>query len=874
MTARFCSILALFLLALPAYALEAHVETLDGVPTLMVDGKPEPPMMLFHTAGGGPMAMDCRVGPKWQQFSFTFTAPCDDDKVAVHVRNITPVGNWFVDDASFHEGRPEAPKSENLLHGGDFEGEKLSAAWTYFLNNSTGAAAEYSLDKTNPRQGKGCLRVCITKPGSIGYQIHIFQRVAMRKGKSYTFSVWLRSEEPRVIDIQAVHDGPPFTVYGGQTVASDKIVAMGAERGLHIGTVPIVMPWPRNGLPADYSAADAQVRHILSINPKALIIPRIALHAPQWWKDAHPGHQQLYDGGPRPMVSPASKPWRQDAAQALRLFLRHLEDEFGDSMLGYHVCAQSAGEWFYDHTWERIMPCFEKPFRDGFAQWAKAKYQTVDALRKAWDKPDVTFETIRVPTIEERKAGKLGAFRDPSTQRFEIDFAEYMQVCLCEYLEESARIVKQETQGKKLGVFFYGYLFDVSGFAYGPAVSGHLRLSRALECPDIDVICAPISYFDRQSGGCGPFMSAVDSIQAHGKLWLNEDDSRTHLAAKSAGYGRTNTMAETIGVYRRNFGHQFERRCGTWWMDFGSGWMVDPEIFDNFAKTRQIWLDAAKPAPYRPQVAIVVDEDSFLYLRNSNEVTSPSVCHIRRTFNTMGCPVGLYLLEDVCAGKLPQSVRMLVFLNAYRLSDAQRKQLRAQVARQGKLAVWLYAPGYINEQASAANVSELIGFDVTQIAEPKSGKARLVGDAANSLGVAKGYVFGTDAALSPLFAVKPNQADVVALGTYEGSSDIAVAMKRSPDWTSVFCGTLQTSPELLRELARLAGAHIYCDSNDVISACPGFISIHATQGGDKILIFPHDVALRDLYSGEELTTQQNRCTFPMSNGQTRVFSWK
>ncbi len=827
------------------------------------------------------MAMACQVGPKWQQFSLSFEAPCDDDNVGIHIRNIAPAGNWLVDNACFFEGQSEATKSPNLLRGGDFEGEKLPSSWTYFLNNSTGAAAGYSIDRTSPHAGNGCLRVCITKPGTIGYQIHIFQQVAIRKGKTYTFSVWLRSDEPRTIEIQALHQGPPWNIYGGQTktMASDRILEFGAKRGLHIGTVPIGMPWPRDGKAPDYSAADDQVRHILSIDPRALIIPRIGLHAPHWWKDEHPEQQQVYDDGRHPMVSPASKLWRRDAARALRLFLRHLEDKFGDSMLGYHVCAQSAGEWFYDHTWERIMPCFEEPFLAGFAEWVKVKYGTVDALRKAWDKPEVVFETIRVPTLDQRRAGKLGVFRDPRSQRFEIDFAEYMQVCLCEYLEECAKIVKQETDGKKLGVFFYGYLYDVSGFAYGPAVSGHLRLRRALNCPDIDVLCSPISYFDRQSGGIGPFMAPVDSIQAHGKLWVNEDDARTHLAPTSAGFGRTTTMAETIGVYRRNFGHQFERRCGTWWMDFGSGWMADPTIFDNFGETRKIWLDAADPGPYQPQVAMIIDEDSLLYVRNSNDVTSPSISRMRRMFNTMGCSVGLYLMEDVCAGTLPESVRLIVLLNAYRLTDGQRKQLRARVARQGKVVVWMYAPGLINERASAENISRLIGFEVTQISEPrvselKSAKARLLGNAVKLLGVAEGHSFGTTFVPSPLFAVQAGQPDVVTLGTYDGGTDIAMAMKRLPDWTSVLCGTLQMSSETLRGLARLAGAHVYCDTNDVISACPGFLSIHATEAGEKTLIFPREVQLRDLYTGEELTTARKRCTFPMVKGETRAFAWK
>ena len=869
------AIVAAFVFGLPAcaLALEARVEVQDGVPTLLVNGEPTPPFVLFHTAGGGAQALRCEVTPEWQRFSFTFRAPQDDDNAAVQIRNVAPVGDWFVDDARFFEGSLDEPLSENMLQGGDFEGDALPEAWTYFLNNSTGAAADYSLDTKLPQSGLSCLRVHITSPGTIIYEVHIYQRLAIERGKTYTFSAWLRSSEDREIEIQAIHQAPPWTVYGGDTAPSDRILALGAERGLHIGTPPIAMAWPRGGEAADYSRADAQIEHILTVDPEALIIPRIKLHASQWWKDENPGHQQVYDGGERPMVSPASKLWRRDASAALRLFLRHLEDKYGDHMLGYHVCAQSAGEWFYDHTWEKIMPCFEEPFRQGFAEWARGKYETVEALREAWRKPDITFETIQVPTLEERTTGKLGVFRDPQLQRFEIDFAEYMQVCLCEYLEEAARIVKEETGGKKLGVFFYGYLYDVAGFAYGGAVSGHLRLRRALSSPHVDIVCSPISYFDRGSGGVGPFMAPVDSIQAHGKLWLNEDDARTHLASETAGFGRTSNMFETIGVYRRNFGHQFERRCATWYMDFGTGWMADPEIFDNFAKVRDIWKAAPKPRPFAPEVAMITDEDSFLYLRNSNEITRNTVNLMRRAFNTMGCPVGLYLMADLCEGRVPDSVRLYVFLNAFRVTEEQRQQLRAEIAREGNTALWLYAPGYVKEDASAQNVSDLLGFHVRQLQAASTSRLELPDDPAAPLGaLGGGHSFGVDFAPTPLFAVVPGQADVTALGVYQGTDEIGLALKRTPKGSSVFCGGLQLSPEALREFARYAGAHIYCNTNDVISACPGFISIHATTQGDKTLMFPGAVRLRDLIAGEVLGAAGNSHSLTMEEGETRLFA--
>ena len=78
---------------------------------------------------------------------------------------------------------------------------------------------------------------------------------------------------------------------------------------------------------------------------------------------------------------------------------------------------------------------------------------------------------------------------------------------------------------RKLVVFFYGYVFEFGAIRNGPATSGHYALRRVLDCPDIDVLCSPISYFDRGLGQSAPAMTAAESVALAGKMWLYEDDT-------------------------------------------------------------------------------------------------------------------------------------------------------------------------------------------------------------------------------------------------------------------------------------------------------------------------------------------------------------
>ena len=91
--------------------------------------------------------------------------------------------------------------------------------------------------------------------------------------------------------------------------------------------------------------------------------------------------------------------------------------------------------------------------------------------------------------------------------------------CVCEL----AHAVRKASQGRKLVVFFYGYVFEFAGVQNGPATSGHYALRRVLNCPDIDVLCSLISYFDRGLGQSAPSMTAAESVALAGKLWLNEE---------------------------------------------------------------------------------------------------------------------------------------------------------------------------------------------------------------------------------------------------------------------------------------------------------------------------------------------------------------
>ena len=860
-------------LSCPAHALTASVEVKRGVPRLIVNGRVAAPMLLYHAgfSTAGPLVVD--VGPQWRQFQFSFVAPCSDDIVAFHVRNIAGKGSWWVDSAEFFEGAPDKPQGPNLMRDGGFEAgeESLQKNWRFFVTPVAGAKATCALDRDNPASGRACFRADVTHPGSASWHVHLYQPGhRIESGKRYTFRVKLRADRGCQLEIQAVHQAPPWTAYGGRLSAAAAQIEMSRDAGFHIRTFAMGLPWPRGDQPPDYSPVDAEIERHLRLDPDALIIPRIHTDAPQWWKQERPDHVMLYDYGRRRMASVASEPWRRDAEQALRLLVRHLEAKFGAHVLGYHVCGQSAGEWFYDWVWTKIMPNFETPFRDGFRGWLRGKYHTPQALRVAWNDPQAEFASVELPTLQERTEAKLGSFRDPKTQRRAIDFFEYNQVAIVEPMEMFCRAVKEECHGSKLVVAFYSYLFDVAGFAYGPQVSGHLLTDRVLRCPHIDALASPISYFDRQAGGSGPFMSPVDSIQLHGKLWIIEDDTRTYLSPPKSGFGRVSTPEGTRWVHQRNFAHLLAHRCGIWWMDLGgTGWLAGRDIWDNCARLRALWakLDA-EAGPLRPDVAVIVDETSSLYLPCGNGLTRPLMYYMRRQINRTGASVGHYLLSDLCAGLVPDA-KLYVFLNAFAVSPEQRKAIHKAVRRDDKWALWLYAPGHVDPTGRLGDMEGLTGLSLVPAA-PGAAIIKVRPDTFVARGVQQDQLaFGDAKPIPTRFRGRGDTPGVEVLGHYQGGDVPAFVLRRGHEWTSVFLGSTTISTGCLRELARAAGCHIWCNTDDVLIAGGSLVALHASTEGAKELLPPASVVLHD--AATNATHPRGPVRLHLQQGETKTF---
>lgn len=855
-----------------------RVETNSGVPQIVVDGRPVRARMFWGGVTPTPLA----IGPQGRRVEFEFVGQASAAGTAtIHFRFGPTPGDVWMDDVAI----TDLDAQRDVLPRCDFESgpESFGREWTFWPQGPANTVGTVTVEPGVGRDGTAGLHVRLKAPpgasGSGGRwpDFHIYHqpRLSIEKGKHYRVSFWARSEPARGLTVGLYRPGPTFVPLGGpnppySSLAFASQIRLAAAAGVNFVSFPVQLPWPEPGQPTDWATPDGQCQAVLDANPQAWLLPRIGVEPPLWWRKAHPDDMMRWEDGLHELTdtaaAPASQLFRREAAAQLSALIAHLEAKFGPHLAGYHPTGQNTGEWFYHDTWKRPLSGYAPVELAAWHKWLGRRYVEDAALRRAWNAADVTCATAPLPTPAARRSAPAGVLRDPQHEQALLDFNEFQQEMMADEVCDLARAVRQATAGRKLVVFFYGYMFEFGAVRNGPAVAGHYALRQVLASPDIDVLCSPISYFDRALGGGAPSMSAAESVALAGKLWLNEDDTSTHLSSgtQPGHKERTHTLDDTNALLVRNVAQEALRNFGTWWMDLGStGWFNDSGMWAEMARLRALDEPLLQhPLPYRPDVAVVVDPAGMLDVSGQGwPVTLEGVYKARAELGRMGAPYGQYLLDDVLAGRV--RAKLYVMLTAWRLSAQQRQQLRRAIG--GADVVWCYAPGYVDaDHFSLDAMKELTGFRLKKVSPAKALAEPT--DFGRDLKITR--PLGVAGHVEPLFAVDDRGAVVIAQYS-DGSTAVTAALSRSSHGRSWFVGTPGLSSELLRVAAKAAGVHLYTQTDCNVYANGPYVAVHTAHEGPLMLDFGRPGRVVDLLTGRTLG-QGPIVTLPLPAGRTAV----
>jgi hypothetical protein len=837
----------------PAVALTVRVEATPGGPQIAVDGKPVPPRFFWGSMNSGHLTLT----PEWTQQSFEFMPGEVDGSGTLHFRFAQTPGEAWLADLRLQDATTNA---DVLPAGSLATAEGFKQTW-----NTWPLAAANTVGTTEI--ANGALHVTLRNPpgGGTWPDFHLHCNTTLRFAKDRLYRCTFRARATAGVELRPqVYNvlGGVYSFAGGPPGAFLSQVALARAAGVNLVSFSAPSCWTEPEKPITWGALDSLCRQIIAVNPRVLLVPRVSADAPSWWLERHPEGRMVYDGNQVAFNSSVSdRQYRADVCAHLERLSRHLTETFPEHFAGIHPCGQNTGEWFYDKSWERPLSGYDPGTRTAFRQWLKAL-------------GDPAADTAEPPPAEARRAHPNGLLRDPAQERRLIEFARFQQQEMADHVLAMAAACRTGTLGQKLVVFFYGYVFEFPPLQCGAPTSGHYALGAVLKGKDIDILCSPISYTDRDWLGTAPCMTAAESVMNAGILWLNEDDSRTYLDPRKqehAQEGGLVDLEQTQQVMLRNTAQEALRGFGSWWMDLpAQGWFNDARIWDMMVKLQPV--DAAmaqRTQPFTPEIAAIVDEDSLCHLTGGSAAFArPLVYDGRAALGRCGAPYGQYLLEDVVAGKVP--AKLQVYLAAYALTPAERAALlkpHPEVTR-----VWCYAPGYIQaDRLDRAGVTDLTGFQVTAVTLPTT--AVTLTPAGKRAGLSEGWEavnpWGPKEPVTPLFAVTATPDETWA--TYSDGSP-AVVVRRTARGLDAFVGIPKLTPELLRALAKLAGVHVYTEGKATLWAVDGYLSFQAHEAGPLTLDVGQAKPVLDALDGRTLGTGPT-LTLTVRKGETRVLRW-
>ncbi len=829
-------------------AVVVRVQNTPGGPQIFVNGQPVPPRFFWGTMNNSSVSLT----PEWQNISFEVMPGPVDGTGTLHFRFAPQPAEIWLAEVRIQD----AQTGEDIFPVDSFAtAENLERVWSVWPPGEANTVGQWEI-------ADGALHITLRQPPQGPWpDFHFYSRarLSFAAGRVYRVSLRARSQPATVLRPQLYNvQGGVWNYVGWQLGPLLQQVALARDAGVHFVSFSAPNCWNEPEKPQDWRPLDTLCRQIIAVNPRALLVPRVSANAPSWWLQRHPEARMIFDETivDEHHASVSDRRYRAAACAHLEKLCRHLMEAFPDNFAGIHPCGQHTGEWFYERSWTNQVSGYDPATRAAFREWLQAQ-------------GDPHAATAEPPKPEERRAHPYGLLRDPAQERRLIDFARFQQEEMASFVTEMAAACRRGTNGEKLVIFFYGYLFEFPPLATGAPTSGHYALSKVLASRDIDILCSPISYTDRDWLGTAPCMSAAESVMQAGILWLNEDDSRTFLDTRREEHvqeGGLVDLLQTQQVMLRNTAQEALRGFGCWWMDLpGTGWFNDARIWEVMTWLRPVdGALARRQKPFTPDIAAIVDEDSMCHLPGgSAAMARPLIYEGRAALGRSGAPYGQYILEDVLAGKVP--ARLKIFLSAWALSPQKRAQLLACRQPQ-EVRVWCYAPGYIYpDRRDAAGIKELTGFSAREIGLPTVSVEPT--EAGRQAGLQEGWQI--PGPIQPLFAVEAAPAETWA--RYPDGSP-AVAVRRSPEGIDVFVGIPKLTPELVRALAKLAGVHIFTEDNSPVWATEEYISLQAHKEGPVLVNTGSARPVVDALNGMTLGTGP-LVRLQMKQGEVRVLRY-
>ena len=241
-------------------------------------------------------------------------------------------------------------------------------------------------------------------------------------------------------------------------------------------------------------------------------------------------------------------------------------------------------------------------------------------------------------------------------------------------------------------------------------------------------------------------------------------------------------------------------------------------------------------------------------------------------FAFIGAPFDAYLQSDLRSSSFKgERYKLFIFPNNVLFDERERESVDRIIKRDGKVVLWEWAPGFISDKGvGTENIHDLMGIKVDcERAERHSHIDVVNYKHPFTRDLPLGHCFGPEISkwhltlfkesgfmeddpsfkLGPLFYCSDPEA--TTLGVLNSTGKSGWCVKRFEGWTSTFVATPFVSKDVLRNVAKYAGVHLYSDRGDLVYSNKHFLSICPRFDGKRIIRLPEPRDVTDLWSGQK-----------------------
>lgn len=645
--------------------------------------------------------------------------------------------------------------------------------------------------------------------------------------------------------------------------------------------------------------------HVANNAPESRLILNFNVNWPAEWMEANPEERwrnAVGEGGygtwlqfsgfastlPKPQgytwwPSPSSEKAIDAAAEGIRQFVQAIRNKpYFNRIAGCFISGGHDGQFY-----TAKFPDYSEPAIKAFREWLTHRYGSDETLQKSWKRSSVTLATAKIPNYDQlrtRTEARGTLFLNPAK---EADYADHLAFQAGQGLRIREKLAA--TFKEALGRDTIGMTWQMGG-GRGQGTEDIYLQSKAL-----DMMVTQPGYSARYPGNISGTLAIQRSSALHGNLSIKELDLRTWLRQGGDEIGSLRLSASmTPGMWRSTYRKEAAQMIATgqgyWLYDITPTHFRDPVMLEEIRNGIRAYneLELKNTTPFQPGVAVAwVDEGPYWLAHSSYAVPlierleSFTYAHLKSS----GVPFDYLFLSDLLQNQERLKYKVVVLMNAYRLTDSQKAAINEKLQRNNTTLIFNYATGYLSDDGfSETALSELSGIstkaertDQLDTVHFLKSSIPLIKQIEGIAGMhAMAQLYATAGKDTYLLNPRGFQRFVITdpaatpLASYSDGAT-AIAIKHLQGWTSVSLGAPGLlDARLLNRLAREAGAPVLTEPEVAMEFNGRFLSLHGLKNGPVDVTLPQEAIVTDFDTGETLGSGKE-LTIPLQAGQTRWF---